>query len=157
MLNLQISDLALKVGKNLECVLSNIFSLELYEKVDNLCDKVRAQWKLFQSESDENATVDEVLQENPESVKETSKVSYWENAFKAFGLNVPTKLNKHECIDTYRGKIGSIEGDSDHLKYPQLFTFVKCVLSISHCNSIPERNFSMNKCLLDLHDNSHSK
>ena len=91
-----ISNLALKVGKNLECVLSNVFSLEPHEKVEDLCDRVRSpQWKLYQCESDQNVTVDKVLPENLEPVKETGKVSYWENAFKAFGLNVLTKLPKH--------------------------------------------------------------
>ena len=67
---------------------------------------IRAQWKLCQYELDENVTVDEVLLENPESVKKTSKISYCENAFKAFDLNVPTTLPKHGSIDTYWGKIG---------------------------------------------------
>ena len=93
---------------------------------------IRAQWKFYQYELDENITVDEVLPENPESVKETSKMSYWENAFKPFGLNVTTKLPKHERIDTYWRKIDSIKDDSRHFKYPQLFALVKSVLSISH-------------------------
>ena len=112
-----VSNLALKVGKSLESVPSNVVSLEPHEKVEDLCDNVRAQWKLYQCESDENVTVDEVLLENHESVKETSKVSYWGNAFKTFGLNAPTKLPKHKCIDRYWGKIGSIKDDPGHLKY----------------------------------------
>ena len=112
------------------------------------------QWKLYQCESYGNVTVDEVLPETLKSVKETSKVSYEENAFKAFGLNIPTKLPKQERIDTYWEKIGSMKDDSGHLKYLQLFSLVKCVLSISHSNSIPERGFSINKHLLDIHGNS---
>ena len=34
-----ISNLALKISKSLECVLSNVFSLELHEKVVDLCDQ----------------------------------------------------------------------------------------------------------------------
>ena len=149
-----ISNLALTVGKSLECVLSNVSSLEPHGKVEDLCDKVKAQWKLYQCELVENVTVDEVLPENPESVKETSKVSYQENTFKDFVLNVPTKLPKHEHIDIYWGKIGSIKDGSGHLKYLQLFALVKCVISISRSNSIPERCFSINKYLLDIHGNS---
>ena len=40
------------------------------------------------------------------------------------------------------------------MKYPQLFPLVKCVLSISQGNSIPERGFSINKHILDIHGNS---
>lgn len=63
-----------------------------------------------------NVTFDRVLPENPESIKETSNVSYWENTFKAFGLNFPTKLLKHKHTDTYWRKIGSIKDDSGHVK-----------------------------------------
>ena len=109
-------NLALKLGKSLECLLSNGFFLEPHKKVANPCDKIRAQWKFYQCESDENVTFDKVLPENPESIKETSNVSYWENTFKAFGLNFPTKLPKHKHTDTYWRKIGSIKDDSGHVK-----------------------------------------
>ena len=38
--------------------------------------------------------------------------------------------------------------NAGQLKYPQFFTLVKCVLSISHGNSAPERGFSIKT---DLH------
>lgn len=42
-----ISNLALKVDKSLECVLTNnVFLLEPHENVEDLCGTVRAQWKL---------------------------------------------------------------------------------------------------------------
>ena len=42
-----ISNLALKVDKSLECVLTNnVFLLESHENVEDLCGTVRAQWKL---------------------------------------------------------------------------------------------------------------
>ena len=42
------------------------------------------------------------------------------------------------------------------LKYPQLLALVKCLLSISHRNSAPERRFSINKYLLSIHGTSTS-
>ena len=72
------------------CSLECVFSLEPHEKLEDPSDKAKAQRKLYQRESDENAYVDEVLPENPASVKETSKVSYWENAFKVFCPNQVT-------------------------------------------------------------------
>ena len=35
--------------------------------------------------------------------------------------------------------------------YPQLVKLTQCVLSLSHWNSSPERGFSVNKRLLDVH------
>ena len=36
-------------------------------------------------------------------------------------------------------------------KYPWLFALMKCVLSLSHRNAVPERGFSMNKIMLKSH------
>ena len=40
------------------------------------------------------------------------------------------------------------------LKYPQLFALMKCLLSLSHGNSTPERGFSINKLILETHGTS---
>ena len=44
--------------------------------------------------------------------------------------------------------------DNVMLKYPQLFSLVKAVLSLSHGNASPESGFSINKSILDTHGNS---
>ena len=49
-----------------------------------------------------------------------------------------------------------MKDESRQLKYLQLFALVKCVLSISHGNSIPEQGFSVNKYLLSIHGTSTS-
>ena len=49
-----------------------------------------------------------------------------------------------------------MKDESRQLKYLQLFALVKCVLSISHGNSIPEQGFSINKYLLSIHGTSTS-
>ena len=77
--------------------------------------------------------------------------SYWEDAFKAFDLKIPFNIPKQQRIDIYRRKVGAIKDESGKMKYPQLFCLVKCMLSISHGNSVPERGFSINKHLLSLH------
>ena len=59
-------------------------------------------------------------------------------------------------IDEYWKSVGKMKDESGQLKYPQLFALVKCVLSISHGNSIPERGFSINKYLLSIHGTSTS-
>ena len=49
-----------------------------------------------------------------------------------------------------------MKDEKGQLKYPQLLALVKCVLSISHGNSIPEQGFSINKYLLSIHGTSTS-
>ena len=77
----------------------------------------------------------------------TIRVSYWENAFKAFVLNFSSKIPKQPCIDVCWRKIGAIKKDSVQLKYTQLLNLAKCVLSTSHRKSVPEGGFSINKHL----------
>ena len=45
----------------------------------------------------------------------------------------------------------SIADVTGAMKYPQLVALVKCVLSLSHGNSIPARGFSIDKLLLTVH------
>ena len=49
-----------------------------------------------------------------------------------------------------------MKDENGQLKYLQLFALVKCVLSISHGNSIPEQGFSINKYILSIHGTSIS-
>ena len=42
-----------------------------------------------------------------------------------------------------------ITDDTGAPKYTQLVPLVKCVVSLSHGDSIPERRFSINKLMLD--------
>ena len=83
--------------------------------------------------------------------------SYWKAAFHAFG----TETTKDETINLkringYWKSVGKMKDESRQLKYLQLFALVKCVLSISHGNSIPEQGFSINKYLLSIHGTSTS-
>ena len=49
-----------------------------------------------------------------------------------------------------------MKDESEQLKYPQLLASGKCVLSVSHGNSIPEQGSSVNKYLLSIHGTSTS-
>ena len=73
-------------------------------------------------------------------------VSYWENVFKTFPKcfqKFPSKVPKQQCTDVYWRKIGAIKNDYGQLKYPQLLSLAKFVLSISHENSVPETEGSL--------------
>ena len=144
--------MALKIGQCFTTALPRVFCLEQHEKVEDLCDKVRNQWRLYQCESEQNLLVED----KPDIDVPENRIrgSYWEDAFKAFDLKIPFNIPKQQRIDIYWRKVGAIEDESGKMKYPQLFRLVKCVLSISHGNSVPERGFSINKHLLSLHGSS---
>ena len=57
-------------------------------------------------------------------------------------------------IDDYWCQIGQLKDEQVRKKYPQLFALVKCVLSLSHGNSVPESGFSINKSMLEVHGHS---
>ena len=54
------------------------------------------------------------------------------------------------CIDHYWRKVGRILKDGSTFKYAQLFLLAKLLFSIDYGNSVPERNFSINKYLLQV-------
>ena len=54
------------------------------------------------------------------------------------------KRTDYDWLDVYK-----IYDKNDLKKYPQLFSLVKCVLTLSHGNSAPERGFSINKIMFD--------
>lgn len=91
----------------------------------------------YQCESEQNFSIDEEMENQDRQKCETSRGSHWDNAFKAFDLKVPSKVPKQQRVDVYWRKIGAIKNDSVQLKYPQLISLDKCVLSICHGNSTP--------------------
>ena len=54
-------------------------------------------------------------------------------------------------MDKFWQKVGTMADSEGSLKYPQLFTLMKGVLSLSRGNAVPERNSSMNKIMLESH------
>lgn len=58
---------------------------------------------------------------------------------------------KFRRIDYFWRDVGAILDEDGRPKYPQLFALAKCVMTVSHGNSIPERGFSINRNLLESH------
>ena len=85
--------------------------------------------------------------------------SYWSYALELCDLSPPIEelRSKYVRIDHYWRKVGGILKDDGTFKYAQLFLLVKLLLSISHGNSVPERGFSINKYLLQVHGSSTSE
>ena len=54
-------------------------------------------------------------------------------------------------MDEFWQGVGTMADSDGSLTYPQLCALMKCVLSLSHGNTVPERGFSMNKIMLESH------
>ena len=121
-------------------------------------NKIRFQWVAYQLESipsDDYIKSDSVT--DTVSVKKTN--SYWPYDLELCDLSPPIEelRSKYVRIDHYWRKVGGILKDDGTFKYAQLFLLVKLLLSISHGNSVPERGFSTNKYLLQVHGFSTSE
>ena len=78
--------------------------------------------------------------------------SYWAYAHEVCGMPLVDKSpNKFVRIDKYWSKIGELVGDKGCYMYQQLIALIKCVLSLSHGNAVPERGSSINNILLEAH------
>ena len=137
-------------------MIQNVFALNQGELVEELCDKIRTQWKIYQCES-----IPLEFFQKPESLSATESKStpnsYWKAAFHAFRVETTKdETTNLKRIDEYWKSVGKIKYEKGQLKYPQLLALIKCVLSISHANIILERGFSINKYLLSIHATSTS-
>ena len=120
------------------------------ESTENIVDKIRHQWGLYQLEDIPEHFFLKPINDTHESTR--VQESYWSYASELCGFaSVQKRTSKYVRIDSYWAKIGKLLDGNGGLKYPQLFYMVKCVLSLSHGNSVPERGFSINKILLDAH------
>ena len=120
----------------------------------DIVDMVRHQWQMCQ------------LEEIPESVYLVSKgntsksnSTLCNNSYREFALKYcrifpdSDKEVKHFRLDRYWSSIRKIT-DENSVKYQQLFSLAKAVLSISHGNVVPEREFFISKFLLSIHGNN---
>ena len=131
-----ISNLWLTVGNCLKNIIQNVFKINQGESVEELYDKFRTQWKIYQCGSiplEFFQKLESVFVTEPKSTPN----SYWKAAFHAFR----TETTKDETINLkringYWKSVGKMKDESRQLKYLQLFALVKCVLSISRGNSI---------------------
>lgn len=89
-------------------------------------------------------------------VTSASKDSYWKYAYEVCGLEIQTEEESslYKRIDHYWSYVGKLVGDDGQPKYTQLFALAKCILSLSHGNAVPEKGFSINRKLIEIHGSS---
>ena len=123
-------------------------------KIEDICDLMRSHWRLYQTV----CVPEEFYIEHVEgSNKGKTQDSYWRRFEEEFGLGI-TASDKEERqmkrIDGYWCQIGQLKDEEGRKKYLQLFALVRCVLSLSHGNSVPESGFSIKKSMLEVDGHS---
>ena len=144
-----ISNLALPICSVHKNCLQNVFTVKSPVTCEEIVDMVRNQWLL-----DQNETVKEEYYKNLDSKSADSsrcQYSYWKAVEAESGLVSYDASPYYKRIDHFWRQIGGLRDERGELKYPQLFALIKCVLSVSHGNSTPERGFSINKIMLEAH------
>ena len=137
----------------LENVLGSIFQMESKHAV---VDAIRNQWQFFQNE--EIPVEWYVNQQAEKSTSSRHQEPCWARAQEESGLDsIPTSPACFVRIDDFWRRNGNLVDGFGTKKYPQLPKLAQCVLSLSRGNSTPEREFSVNKRPLDVHDYSTYK
>ena len=113
----------------------------LSQTTENKSDKIRTQWIAYQLE---DIPKEFYTKSNDEASKSSQRAnSYWSYTLELCGLQPIQKTDSQFIrIDHYWRKICKILSDDGLQKYTQLICLVKCILSLSHGNSTPERGFS---------------
>ena len=146
-----IANLVLKVAETLQRRLASVFGVkESDATVEGVCDLVRTQWLVYQTENIPEEFYIAPAAPTPSSTR--VQQSYWDYALDMCCMKTPSSYKSlYVRIDECWSKIGKLVDDRGSMKYPQLYALVKCVLSLSHGNAVPERGFSVNKILLEAH------
>ena len=79
------------------------------------------------------------------------KDSYWARAEELCEMESTSVKRNLRRIDDFWEKVDSLMSEKGFEKYPQLVFLIKCVLSLSHGNSTPEKGFLINKLILKVH------
>ena len=150
-----ISFLAQAVCKSLgDKAMKEAFSINSDQTKYDLYDMIRTQFNVYQMETLPEFKV------KGDVKKQTviQKTSYWRKAYEIAGVGVDSNevssASTTRRIDDFWFELSERLDDNGKKKFPQLWTLVKCVMLVSHGNADPERGFSINKHMLQIHGNS---
>ena len=133
-----ISNLAQMITSALRNVLTAVFSKKGDLTGEEVCDTLRTEWRLNQTESIPESAYQLVVETKIPSRRQNS---YWEVVFYLAGVDHISKelppCDKEKFV-LYLQKLNSSDGQP---KYPIIVSLFKLVLSISHGNSAPENGF----------------
>ena len=138
-----ISNLSLKVTTILTKCLLNVFEVSSLTSCENVCDLIRHHWEQYQLGSIPQEWYIESKTDSPSRPENSS--GYWNVALSQCGLQPAERPVAFKYIDFYWSKVCALRCDDGNLKYPRFFLLVRCVLSLSHKDRVPERGVSINK------------
>ena len=144
-----ISNLTLKLAKGFGKKSQAVFKTSA--TTNEIVDLLRLQWSMYQIEEIPPSMY---LAENELSKRENHhQTFYWKYALDYCGLFVDKgrPKSKYVRVNTYWHADRQMANEDSILKYPQLFALAKAVLNLRHGNVVPERGFSIKKCLLWVH------
>ena len=125
---------------------------------EDVCDKVRSAWRLYQTEIiPEDAYLNE-KQVSP--IKTRRKVSCREKAFVITGITEVGNIDEAKSCDIEKFVLyleKDFTSNDGKMKCPFLVCLFKLILSLFHGNSAFENGFSINKLLLEIHGSSLKK
>ena len=147
-----ISNLALSICSVHKTCPQGVFLTKSPVTREEVCEMVRNQWLVYQNEIIQKELYKNIEESSQSPCSSKNQNSYWKEVESEFNLESQNLLKYYNRIDHYWKQIGRLRNNKGALKYPQLFALVKCVLSVSHGNSTPERGFSVNKIMLETHE-----
>ena len=145
-----IERLCIKVSSSLKTHLQSVFDVSDSTTVSEVCDMVRSLCQIYQLQD----IPKEWHTQETESAK-TSRInqdSYWKNVEKSW-LDITLKETEEKSvrIDSYWSRVFEMKNNNGRYHFPQLASFVKAILTLSHGNEGPEQGFSINKAIIDAH------
>ena len=80
-----------------------------------------------------------------------NRESYWKYAYEVCGLELSTKESstQYKQWNNYCSYVGKLVGED--VNQSILFPLAQCILSLSHGYAVPEKDFSINWKLIEVH------
>lgn len=149
-----LSRLVENVYKCLGSSAAEFFELSEDSDLSGLKDKIKFELTALQLE----ANLPDKYKRDSGTVKTYEQPSYWKYAYSLVGINEceQDEENKYRRIDDYWSDIDQIRDSiTGTFKYPTLCKLaLNCLFILPHGNADPERGFSINKKMLDIHGSS---
>ena len=126
------------LGKSMQ----KVFNVKDIQTKEELCDRVRAQFVLFQSEKLCTSAWKYAEEEMACPKRKWQQESYWPDALRNCGIEPLVNKSYLKPIDSFWHQMLQIVDNEGQQKYEQLFFLAKCCFTLSHGNADPERGFS---------------
>ena len=143
-----ISNLAQMITSALPNVWTVVFPKKSDLTGEEVCDNLRTEWRLYQTESIPESSYQPVVEPKIFSRKQNS---YWEVAFHLAEVDHISKELPTCDMERFVLYLQQLTSSDGKPKYSFLVSLFKLVLSVSHGNSAPKNGFSINKAMLDIH------